>query len=125
MPQLSFDPEQQPRSVLVELTWDEVRNDWDVRSVMTSQKLAVMQRYSKRLSDGYNATQLCFAIAQCFEDWIDLTPGFAMAAFAKSLSRLEPDETPSGLRPHHVADHGDGRSAPWRAQGYRRGPRRH
>jgi hypothetical protein len=122
VPQLSFDENGQPRDMSVKLEWRELDNRWSLIVLAHTQKNVIQGAISKDLFDGFDATELCFAIAALFEDWIDITPAYAIAHFGKRVSQMHPLEVPSGLRPEHVND-ASGPGPSWQAQGYRSGRR--
>lgn len=123
MPQLTFDREDSPKRISMTLQWDQLADKWVLSMYCASQSGKGQGAGSWPLEDGFNATQVCFSIAQAFEDWIDLTPAYAMAQLTKTIRDLEPLEVPQGLRPDRLADQ-SGSLPPWRARGYRAGQRR-
>lgn len=123
MPQLTFDREDSPQRISVNLIWDQLKDRWQLSIYCASQSEKMQGHGTWVLEDGFNATQLCFSIAQAFEDWIDLTPAYAIAQLGKAIRVIDPLETSQGLRPERMADR-SGPLPPWHARGYRAGQRR-
>jgi len=123
VPQLTFDREDSPQRISVNLIWDQLHDRWQLSIYCASQSEKQQGAANWVLADGFNATQLCFSIAQAFEDWIDLTPAYAIAQLGKAIRVIDPIETAQGLRPDRLADQ-SAPLPPWHARGYRAGQRR-
>ena len=98
MPQLTFNKEQCPKRITATLEWDQLTDKWMARVHCSSQTEASQASFSREIPSDFTLIELCMAIEVLFEDWIQLTPAYAVAQFGKSLAALHPSEVPAGLQ---------------------------
>lgn len=99
MPQLTFDRDICPKRISVSLVWDQLVDAWSVEVFTYSQSGKLQSTFSNGLPRNFATIELCMTLERCLEDWIDVTPGYAIAMLAKSIKALRLVEVPVGLRP--------------------------
>jgi hypothetical protein len=102
MPQLTFNKESCPMQIKVGLAWNQVNETWHLGVLCFSQTGTIQEKWDTTLEPYFTLIELCMAIERCFEDWIQLTPAYAVAQLRKSISLMNPSEVPVGLQ---VVDH--------------------
>lgn len=98
MPQLTFNREDCPMQIKVGLAWHQQKDEWHVGVLCYSQSGKVQATLDRVINKNFTMIELCMALEVCFEDWIQLTPAYAVAQLSKSLSAISPSEVPVGLQ---------------------------
>lgn len=98
MPQLTFNKDTCPAAIKCELRWNQERDEWTVTVLCSSQSGALQEKLSRAISSDFTMIELCMSVENLFEDWIQLTPGYAVNRFDKALSSIAPSELPVGLQ---------------------------
>lgn len=100
MPQLTFSNEQCPAKLRIELHWDQLLDKWYIHALCFAQNEQLQAVASLNLPDSFRTVELGMCVERLIEDWCDVTPGYALAQFTKSIHHLNPVEVPVGLEPH-------------------------
>jgi hypothetical protein len=70
-----------------------------IQCFMYNQQDGLQEALSFPLPEAFSTIELCMTVERLLEDWIDVTPKYAMGHFGKSLKAIHPPEVPSGLDP--------------------------
>ena len=122
MPQLTFDKEHSPMSVLVRLEWNQLADEFTWSVTCLNQECSVTNSASGKVAEDTGSMVLAFALAGAFEDWLDMTPGYTVAQLEKRMRTLCPEELPAGMVPLRVR-HQDRRALMDALDATRRGPK--
>jgi len=108
MPQLTFDKNICPQRVSITLRWDQLEDRFTWFAICSAQDESIQATASGNVAEGMQSIAIAFALAGGFEDWLDVTPGYAMAQLQKRMNQLDPQELPAGLIPHRRRRRGTG-----------------
>lgn len=99
MPQLSFDKETTPHRLSIQVSWKQLSDEWTIEVFTYSQSETLQSVAYTQLPQGFHTMEVGMLIERLFEDWCDVTPGYACSMFSKGAKHLQAREEPNGLHP--------------------------